>query len=153
MTHNLYEALMYFLWGDESDLLLCLHCMPASSASVSHFHATVTLTNYRVQSRLHWLNNAGREALCSCPISKSQIWLVCVNKSLQRIKHLLCFPDLTQEKEFPFISRSIFTPLIFILQDIALSTLAGIACLHLWVCEHISECACLCFLDELKWCH
>lgn len=151
MTHDLYEAVMYFLCCGEHELLLCLSIACQHQMPISLFHATVTLTNYRIQSRPKWLNSADREALCSCPKSKAQLWVLCVNKSLQKIKHLLCFPNLTQDKAFPFISLSIFTPVI--LQYIASSTLAGCVCLHLWVCEHICQCGCLCFLDEVKWCH
>ena len=94
---------------------------------------------------LKWLSAAHTEELrAACPKIHGSCfefykWII----SPPQIKHLLCFPDLTPDKTFPFISLSIFIPLY-----------CNILLQAHWqdVCISICECGCLCFLDEV-WCH
>lgn len=117
-----------------------LLCVPASAA---HFASPrrVTLTNCRVRSRPQRLSAAARGAPCSCPKFKTQLWVLCLNKSPRKIKHLLCFPDFTQDKAFPFISRVYFySPAVCCYMHIGR------------MCVYICECGCVFFsLRRLNW--
>lgn len=98
MTHDLYEAVMYFLCQGEFLLCLSIACQHLKPPV---FHAAVTLKSYSIQSRTKSPNSPDRGALCSRPPSKTQYWVLCVNNSLQKIKHLLCFPDWTSSPGIP----------------------------------------------------